>query len=267
MSARVVMMSGGIGSWATAKRVAELHGTEEMALLFADVKGNSTDDNIGEDPDTYRFLTDAAANIGAPLVRVADGRTIWEVFRDKRFLGNTRLANCSHILKQIPCREWLEATYPDPASAIIYVGIDWSESHRVAAITKAYLPYRAECPMTEPPYVDKAGMIRAAREQGLEPPALYARGYSHNNCGGGCVKAGQGAFAHLLADNPARFAVWEAKEREMQEYLGRDVTILRDRQGGTLKPLPLSVLRERASGDQVDLFDIGGCGCFVDVSA
>jgi hypothetical protein len=55
----VVMFSGGIGSWGAAKRVAASHGTECMTLLFADTKI--------EDPDLYRFLTDAAANIGAPL--------------------------------------------------------------------------------------------------------------------------------------------------------------------------------------------------------
>jgi hypothetical protein len=31
------MFSGGIGSWATAKRVAEKHGTDDLYLLFSDV--------------------------------------------------------------------------------------------------------------------------------------------------------------------------------------------------------------------------------------
>ena len=33
---RVVMFSGGIGSWATAKRVAAQHGTADLTLLFTD---------------------------------------------------------------------------------------------------------------------------------------------------------------------------------------------------------------------------------------
>lgn len=36
MHSHVVMFSGGAGSWATAKRVAERHGTEGLVLLFAD---------------------------------------------------------------------------------------------------------------------------------------------------------------------------------------------------------------------------------------
>ena len=93
----VVMFSGGITSWAAARRVARLHGTDNLTLLFADT-------NI-EDEDLYRFLDDAARDIGVPVTRVADGRTPQQVFADKRFLGNSRIAPCSHLLKQVPCRQ------------------------------------------------------------------------------------------------------------------------------------------------------------------
>lgn len=126
------MFSGGIGSWATAKRVAAEHGTDDLVLLFADVKGHSDTPHIGEDEDTYRFIEDAAANVGGQLVTVMDGRTIWDVFKDARMLGNSRIAKCSHILKQKPCRDWLEANC-DPSDTVVYVGIDWTETHRVAA--------------------------------------------------------------------------------------------------------------------------------------
>ena len=133
MTAHVVMFSGGIGSWAAAKRVAQQHGTKDLVLLFADVKGDSAADNphIGEDEDTYRFLAEAAANVlgdkraRSQFVIVRDGRTIWEVFHDKRYLGNSRQANCSHLLKQVPCRKWITSHYPKPDDAVIYVGIDW----------------------------------------------------------------------------------------------------------------------------------------------
>ena len=39
----VVMFSGGIGSWATAKRVAATYGTGNLVLLFSDVKGDAED--------------------------------------------------------------------------------------------------------------------------------------------------------------------------------------------------------------------------------
>lgn len=147
----IVMFSSGIGSWATAKRVAQQHGTTNLTLLFADVKGDNPNPHIGEDEDNYRFIHDAAANIGAELVTVKDGRDIWQVFKDDRFLGNSRLANCSKYLKQIPCRKWLDDNC-DPDDTTVYVGIDWTETHRVPAIVNAYLPFTAQAPMTEPPY-------------------------------------------------------------------------------------------------------------------
>jgi hypothetical protein len=266
----VVMFSGGIGSWATARRVAEKHGTDNLVLLFADVGGQHTSPHAGEDEDCYRFIDEAAENVGGKLVVLNEGRDIWEVFRDDRFLGNSRLANCSKYLKQKPCREWLEANGTADDTRV-YVGIDWTETHRIPAIEKAYLPYIAECPMAEPPYLDKEAMIHWCRSEGLEPPRMYADNFPHANCGGGCVRAGQGQFKLLYEKNPERFAYWERKEQELREYLGtdgkpRDVAILRDRTGGVSKPLPLFVLRERieTQSSLVDETDIGGCGCFVD---
>ena len=58
---RVVMFSGGIGSWGAAKRVAEQFGTEDLYLVFSDVKGNNPSPHVGEDEDTYRFIKEAAA--------------------------------------------------------------------------------------------------------------------------------------------------------------------------------------------------------------
>jgi len=99
----------------------------------------------------------------------------------------------------------------------------------------------------------------------LRKQRLYVLGMPHANCGGGCVKMGIGGFARLLDAMPERYAEWEANEQTMRDQLG-DVSILKDRRGGTAKPLTLRALRERIeSGGQVDLFDIGGCGCFVDI--
>lgn len=262
----VVMFSGGIGSWATAKRVAAEHGTDDLTLLFADVKGDNPSPHVGEDEDCYRFITDAAANVGATLVTVKDGRDIWQVFKDRRFLGNSRQANCSEELKQKPCRAWLDA-HCDPADTVVYVGIDWTETHRIPKIKMGYLPYRAEAPLTEKPCLDKEQMIAWAKSEGLEPPRMYAQGYPHANCGGGCVRAGKAQFALLYRTNPERFAVWADKEQEVREHLGRDdVTILTEQVRGEERNLPLVKLRERLQS-QPSLFDdddeFGGCGCFV----
>jgi hypothetical protein len=81
----IVMYSGGIGSWAAGMRVVERYGRDHTTLLFCDT--------MQEDEDLYRFLYEGAAIIGVPVTRIADGRTPWEVFRDERYLGNSKGRN------------------------------------------------------------------------------------------------------------------------------------------------------------------------------
>jgi hypothetical protein len=255
----VVQFSGGIQAWAAARRVAGFLGAENMALLIADTHA--------EDEDLWRFADHASNALGVPLTKVADGRDPWQVFEHEGYLGNSHVAPCSKHLKQIPCRRWLEA-HTDPGDTILYVGIDWSEVHRIPAIEAGWAPWRVVFPMTEAPYRGKDWMIENARRLGLEPPRLYRLGFAHNNCGGACVRAGQAAWAHLLEVFPDRFAAAEAKEALFRANHG-DVAILKDRRGGTTRPLPLSELRRRiqAAPQQDALFnaydpdDWGGCGC------
>jgi hypothetical protein len=258
MNDHVVMFSGGIASWMTAKRVAAMHGIDRLTLLFADT--------LMEDEDTYRFLDVAAANVGGKLVKLSDGRDIWQVFKDSRFLGNTRIDPCSRILKREIMRRWVDE-HCDPERTTVYLGIDWSESHRAVRYERYWQPYRVECPLTEPPYVLKAQMLAAAEEEGLPKQRLYEMGFAHANCGGGCVKAGQAQFELLLRTMPDRYAEWERREQEIREHLGKDVTILRDRYvrngAEVVKPITLEAFRLRLQA-QPELFDAeewGACDC------
>lgn len=300
----IVMFSGGIGSWMTAKRVIAKHGTKETVLLFADVKGEGRcltcdhqysvhingrgpcdvkDSNskycgctkfvdnphVGEDADTYRFINDAVKQLGAKLVTVMDAkrRDIWKVYETRRYLGNSRQANCSIELKQKPCMEWLRENVK-PEDGTIYVGIDWTESHRLPAIKAAYskYSYNAEAPLCEPPYMDKAEMIQAAISDGLTPPRAYERGYPHNNCGGFCVRAGKAQFQMLLKENRERYLFHEKQERKLQDFLGKPVTVLTEVRDGQKIPLTLQSFRERQESQKSlfgdDEYDWGGCGCF-----
>lgn len=259
MSDHVVMFSGGIGSWAAAKRVAAQHGSADLTLLFSDT--------LMEDEDLYRFLDEGARNVGGELVCIADGRTPWQVFHDERFLGNSRIDPCSKILKRQMAARWLRE-HCDPATSTIYVGIDWSESHRFTRLRDRWAAdgWRYEAPMCDAPYLTKRDMLAWLRAEGIRPPRLYEMGFEHNNCGGFCVKAGQGHFVRLLKAMPGRYTIHEERELAFRAEIRADATILTDRSGdGQRKPLTLRDLRLRVQGGgDVDLFDIGGCGCFVD---
>lgn len=191
----VVMFSGGVGSWAAAKRVAERHGTADMVLLFTDTRT--------EDEDLYRFIDEAAADVGAPLVKVADGRDIWELFRAVRFLGNSQIAPCTTKLKRDVADRWLVENC-DPASTVCYVGIDWTEAHRFDGTAtrkglkraKAEAGWRFEAPMCEAPYVAKWQMMRDLERAGIAPPACTPRG-SGTTTAAACASRAASAIGRL----------------------------------------------------------------------
>lgn len=257
----IVQWGGGVTSWAAAHLVAQRHGTENLVLLFADTRA--------EHPDLYRFNREASELIGVPITRVCDGRTPIEANRDRKYLGNSLLAPCSALLKQIPCRNWLKEN-SDPETDVLYVGIDWSEPARIPGVVKGWQPWTVEFPLMDPPLRDKRGWIEEVRRLGVEEPEMYKLGYSHNNCYGGCVRGGVAYWAHTLKTFPDVFAEHEQAEAEFRTDAGDSATRLTETRDGVKRPLPLIQLRRRiesADADATELFDPydwGGCGCFVD---
>lgn len=248
----VVNFSGGIGSWAAAKRVAKKHGTENLTLLFADTRI--------EDEDLYRFLDEAARNVGAPLIVIADGRTPWEVMYRERLIGNSRRDPCSKILKRKLIDRW-RGENCDPKDTTVYLGIDWTEAHRLEGVRAADPKWRYEAPLCERPFMTKAEMLAWAQSEGIRPPRLYEMGFPHNNCGGTCIKAGQAQWALLWRTFPERYRAAEEWEEKMRERVGEH-SILRDRRGGESKPLTLRAFRQRLERQQeFDQHEWGGCGC------
>ena len=99
-------------------------------------------------------------------------------------------------------------------------------------------------------------------ELGIESPRLYKEGFQHNNCGGFCVKAGMGQFAHLYKVNPRLYMKHEKKEQEFREFIGREVSILRRMENGEKVNLTMQMLRQKIEGGEEFKFDPGeACSC------
>jgi hypothetical protein len=252
-----VQFSTGAASAEVAWRVVAEHGPADVTLLTADT--------LVEDEDNWRFAREVADRLGCEWAVIADGRTPMQAGRDERVVPSDRMAVCSRILK----RELLDryrAEHYDPADAIVYLGYDWTELHRVEAARKHWAPWVTKCPLTEPPYLWKQQILDMFRERGIEPPRLYGYGFQHANCGGACVRGGQAQWSLLLHVNRPRYLEWEAEEETTRAMLGKDVSILHDRAGGgPRRPLSLQKFRERIER-QPELFDAddwGACGCLM----
>ncbi|MEU5036090.1 hypothetical protein AB0G48_18310 [Streptomyces rubiginosohelvolus] len=197
-----------------------------------------------EDPDLWRFARDLSRLIEVPLVVVEDGRDPWQLFRDIGFLGNNLFAPCTKYLKQIPCRDWMTEHAP-PETAMVYVGIEPTKKDRPRAdsIARNWAPWRVEFPLLEGPDRPKESLLAELRAHGLTPPRLYKLGFSHNNCGGSCVRAGQAQWKHLLDVFPERFARAEREELAFRAANQKDVAILKRQRNRVVRPLTLTELR------------------------
>ncbi|MFD6329160.1 hypothetical protein ACFWGI_06225 [Streptomyces niveus] len=232
----VIQFSGGVGSALTAITVAKQVGPQRMTLLIANTQV--------EDGDLWRFSDDVSRLIGVPLVIVEDGRDPWQLFNDVGFLGNNLFAPCTKHLKQIPCRNWMTEHAP-PKTSIAYVGIEPTEKDRPRAksITRNWAPWRVEFPLLDGPDRPKQALLDELRAHGLEPPRLYEMGFPHNNCGGGCIRAGQSQWKLLLDTFPERFARAEREENAFRARRRKDVAILKRQRNNAVRPLTLSELR------------------------
>jgi len=225
-----------------------------MVALFADTKT--------EDHDLYRFLPQAAADIGCDLVTIADGRDIWQVFKDVRMLGNSQFDPCSKLLKRVPLRKWLDNN-TDPAAVTVILGYGPEEGDRIGKAMGYWSPYRVASPLANRFDLTSSYLYQWVQEVGLDPPRLYDEGFQHNNCGGGCVKAGIGQFVHLYHTLPDVYRQWENAEADWQHETGFDNTILKANYHGFGEPLSLAKLRRRIeSGETFPTAQRFACGCF-----
>lgn len=253
----IVFTSGGIGSFITLCMVVEEHGAENVVSLFADTKI--------EDEDLYRFMFDIHAHVGVPMTIIADGRDPWQVFRDRKFIGNSRRDPCSENLKRKPMDLWLKQHYA-PEDCVCYVGIDFNEKHRIERLAPLKLPYVFRAPMVEKEIMlwpeDKK---KFCDDRGIKVPRLYGMGMGHNNCGGFCVKAGLGQFALLYQHLPQRYRMHELEERVSMARNPKLRPFLVKVTGGvkrylTLREYRLEFLEPKKLTDD-DRMDHGGCGC------
>ncbi len=259
MTHYIVMFSGGLTSYEAARRAIEAHGHENVRIWFADTNT--------EDEDLYRFNQDVERILEHPIeVLDNDNMDIWDIFTWRKMMGNSRLDPCSHHLKREPLRKKLKEEYPNPDDAVVVLGMDGIEDcNRTKRAAKHQLPYKTWFPLLEEPIVMKSHIARELKKQGIARPRLYDYGFSHNNCGGFCVKAGLGQFAHLLKVFPERYAYHEAKEKEFRDFIGKDVSIMRDRRNDELKPMTMEAFRQRVEAGEHFDYDTGWeCLCFVE---
>jgi len=225
------------------------------------------------------FLADLRADtaLAMPeLIWLADGRDPWEVFRDERFLGNSRVDPCSKKLKRESIARWRKANC-NQEEDVFLVGIGPHEKHRYDDGEGGGIGPRMEAKgwTFEAPLLGtmegEFGPFGYLADAGIVRPRLYRKGYIHNNCGGFCCKAGHAHWVNRLRVDPDRFAYDRIMEQKMREYLGSDVSMLTSTVAGDKQPLTLAQLESRVTANPQLTFDYepgaSGCGCMLEDAA
>jgi hypothetical protein len=246
----VVSISTGLSSALVADRVIDRYGDDpdaKIRLVFMDT--------LIEDDDNYRFLSDCRRRWRRSVARLVEGRNPYQVFSDKKIIPNTLRAPCTAALKIEPFVRFVQRL---PGPKTIHIGYDFRETHRIPDTKAAYeaMGWAVDFPLLWKPYEFRDYSV-VVREWGIEPPRMYAMGYSHANCGGTCVKQGMRDWIRTLIYFPERFAAAEAWEQAMRTGRRANYSILKDRRGGQVRPYTLRQLREDYEAGHVDptLFD------------
>lgn len=273
MKNRIVFFSGGKSSFTVAHWVKEHFPNDNIILYFTDTKF--------EDEDLYRFNKDVSDKLKLPLLIHSDGRTPLNLMEQQNFIYNSRIARCSLELKVFPAskflrknikpneEEWYNKKYLKSEDIreepILYFGIGFAEAHRKNAIEKNWKPFITEFPLIEE-YVDTDKLFELYN---IKQPRLYTMGFAHNNCKGRCIKGGQAHWLQLLKQDYLSFQEMRDFELMMNKIINtkngtKDVKYsYMKKQGG---PYLLKDLEDdyKKRPQQLDIFDFGGCGCFVD---
>lgn len=253
MITHIVSFSGGLASAASA--VLCRNFGLDYEIVFADT--------LIEHPSTYTFITEVAEALNKKLVWLKDGRDPWDVFVDKRYIGNTRTAHCSVELKTKQVRKWVKENYND---GVLILGMYKDEEERLGRAKDSWAPIEVKSLLIDYKiYPEDAKKLVSSL--GVKEPELYKLGFPHNNCGGMCVRAGQSQFATLLRQRPEFYKEQEERQEWAMQQIGDTakpfIRIMTDR---TTEYFTMKQFREKIEQGEVipKEFEMGGCGCFVD---
>ena len=254
----VVRVSGGAGSTVAAHRCVEKHGAKNTVLLFADT--NSEDESLYA---SMRYMRDHALKDVEMVWLKNDGQNIWDIFEKHRCIKTLTGCKASYELKKRPLDEYVRSRWPDLARTVAVTGLDFTEEDRVQRFDAVFHARGQKTwhPLTERPFLNSCQQVEMVESWGYPKQLMYEKGYPHNNCSGGCVLAGISQWVGLYRDFPERFRYHA--QREAAFFARTGYSILRDRRGGTSKPMTLLDLEQRILSDDLKgLSEFRStCGC------
>lgn len=244
----IVSFSTGVLSALALERAQNRYGKNYVMGVFMDTHF--------EDDDNYRFMRDVEKYLDISMFVLSEGRDPYQVADVHHIIPNSRVAPCTTELKVWPFQRFLAGL--SDRDITVHIGYDFSEMHRCEPTRRNYeaLGYKVDFPMLWKPYEFRKYDTVMREEWGIEPPRMYKMGYTHANCGGRCVKQGQGDWIRTFINFPERFAAIEEWEQQMRKNeINAPYAILKSQTAGEKTPLTLRELREKYQAGQLGTLD------------
>ena len=252
MSRHIGTLSGGVTSFYACHLMKQEQSDAELLHTSTSF----------EDESTERFLLECVLHLGLNYTKLThpDG-DVWGVFDRVKLLGNNRAPVCSRVLKIEQTQSYVQE------GDTLYWGLEYSPKDipRAEPIERNWLErgVKSRFPLIENKLSKQAAFDFCA-SVGIALPELYAKGFEHSNCGGRCVRAGLGHWAHLYRTYPERYQDSEEREASWQQRHGKSNTILKK----SGKPISLKEFREQyLEGVLYGTYDLrdergdGSCAC------
>lgn len=231
----LVSVGGGFSSTIELPlEVIRRYGADNVHLFIACLKGESS--------DLWKLVNECERLTGLHVHRLTYAPSgflldapeyqwwsIWDVFNSVGRMGSSLADPCSRLLKRETIKKYLLQTF-DLSQSVLHVGITSDEIDRALAIRKNWgaIGLRVDMDLADCPASGLSSYERSMQMLGWSP-VLYERGFSHNNCGGFCVKAGHSEMGRLLYYDPALYDYHETNELLFQRKNNTSATIMRDR--------------------------------------
>lgn len=223
MRNHIIFFSGGKSSFAVADYVKEKHPEDNIVLYFTDT--------CWEDEDLYRFINEASDKLQLPMLTHSRGITPPQLMVQQKFMSNNRAGTCSKELKmKVAARYLKKGIIPEiekwhnkhflksenfVEGATLYFGISFEEMHREEPIRANWKPFKVAMPLIEN-IIDNDSILA---KYNIKQPRLYDMQFTHNNCKGRCVKAGQGHFKNLIMKDFETFNELMEQELIISDYI------------------------------------------------
>jgi len=185
----VVWFSCGAASAVAAKKTLEKYGdTHIVRVVNNPIKE--------EHPDNMRFLKDVQKWLGVTIEfslneKYPDASCV-DVWRDQKFMGSVKGANCTMVLKKQARQQWEKRNKFD--HVVLGFTADEKKRHDNFCLTeREILPVLIDAGIT------KNDCFEIIKNAGIELPMLYRQGFPNANCIG-CVKATSPTYWNLVRE-------------------------------------------------------------------